>query len=70
MFSGLRVPNKDNLSQSLSTFFLSEGGTVVADAGAVSGSHNKVVWPATDQVSQRAVGAGAAAGEGLPIAGC
>lgn len=51
------------------TFFLSEGGTVVTDTGAVSGSHQNVVWLAADQVTQRAVGAGAVADEGLLVAG-
>lgn len=54
---------------SLSTFFLSEGDTVVADTGAVTCIHKNVVCLATDQVTQRAVGAGAAASEGLFIAG-
>lgn len=51
------------------TFFLSEGGTVVTDTGAVSGSHENVVRLAADQVTQRAVGAGAVADEGLLVAG-
>lgn len=52
-----------------STFFLSEGGAGVADAGAVRGSHENVVGLATEQVTQSAVGAGAAALERLTVAG-
>lgn len=48
---------------------MSEGGAGVADAGAVRGSHENVVGLATYQVSQGAVGAGAAAVEGLTVAG-
>ena len=54
---------------SLSTFILSVGGTVVADTGAVGGSHHNVVRLATEQVPQRAVGAGAAAVHGVTVAG-
>ncbi len=53
---------------SLSTFVLCEGGTVVADTGAISGGYKNVVSLTTDQVAQRAVGAGAAAGKCLSIA--
>lgn len=42
---------------------------MVTDTGAVSGSHENVVRLAADQVAQRAVGAGAVAGEGLLAAG-
>lgn len=48
---------------SLSTLVLTEGSTEAADTGAVSGGHNNVVRLAADQVVQRAVGAGAAAGD-------
>lgn len=48
---------------------MSEGGTVVADTGAISGSHKNVVCFATDKVSERAVWTGAVAGEGLSMAG-
>ena len=54
---------------SLSTLVLSEGSTVVADTGAIRGSHVNFVHLATDQVFQHAAGAGAVAGEDLSIAG-
>lgn len=53
-----------------STFILSKGGTVVADACAISGSHKNVIWLAADQVIQGAVGAGTAAGKGLSPTSC
>lgn len=43
---------------------------MVADACAISGSHENVVCLAADQVIQGAVGAGAAAGYGLSRARC
>lgn len=48
---------------------MSEGGAVVTDTGAVSGGHENVVRLAADQVTQRAVGAGAVADEGVLVAG-
>lgn len=48
---------------------LSEWGAVVADTGAVGGSHSNVVRLTAEQVAQRAVGAGAVAGEDLLAAG-
>lgn len=54
---------------SLSTLVLYEGSTEAADTDTISGSHKNVVLLATDQVTQCAVEAGAAAGEGLSIAG-
>ena len=50
---------------SLGTWVLCEGSAAVADTGAVSRGHVNVVRLATDQVTQRAVGAGAVAGEVL-----
>lgn len=47
---------------------MSEWGTVVADACAISGSHKDVVGLPTDQVTQGAVWAGAATGEVLSAA--
>lgn len=55
--------------RSLSTFVLPVGGTVVADTGAVGGSHHNVVRLATEQVTQRAVWVGAAAVHGVSVAG-
>lgn len=46
-----------------------EGGTEVADTRAVGSRHKDVVGVATDHRTQRAVGAEAAAGEVLPVAG-
>lgn len=43
---------------------------MVADACAISGSHENVIGLSADQVLQAAVGAGAAAGEGLSRASC
>lgn len=57
------------LNLSVSTFVLSEWGTVVADTGAISGTNLNVVRLATGQVTQCAVGAGAGAVEDLSIAG-
>lgn len=54
---------------SLITWVLSEGSSVVADTGAVGGSHENLVHLPTDQIAQRAVGAGAVAAECLCIAG-
>lgn len=53
-----------------STFILPKGGAVVADAGAICGSHKNVIYLTADQVTQGAVGAGATAGNCLPPASC
>lgn len=57
------------LNLSVSTFVLSERGTVVADTGSVRGTNLNVISLATGQVTQCAVGAGAGAVEDLSIAG-
>lgn len=53
----------------VSTFILPVGGTVVADTGAIGGSHYYVVGLLTEQVAQGAVGVGAAAGLCICITG-
>lgn len=53
-----------------STSILPKGGTVVADACAISGSHKNVICLSADQVIHGAVGAGAAAGKCLSCTSC
>lgn len=48
-----------------STFFLPEGNTGVADAGAICGCHEDVMRLATDKAAQSAIRGGARAGEVL-----
>lgn len=55
---------------STGTFILPKGGAVVTNAGTVTGLHENVICSTADQVTQGAVGAGAVAGNCLPLATC